>query len=187
MKKEWVKKFGIWLLAVGLVVAHIFFTTTARAAEVTQDSRYYTKGGECSIIFPATPALIQQSLKVAEGQYLTYDMYLAPQEDRGIFMLLVATYPFPLSGGHEIAGLEGLLKGIVGHNPDNKLIFANLIEHAGYPAMNFLVKSLSNYFRGYAVMIGNKLFLIAMEGRKSEMDEKIFTKFLESFHLDKHS
>src|SRR3990167_8604723 len=180
MKKEAMKKIGVWLLAVGLVLSHVFLTSTAaRADESSQGiSRFEAKGGECSIVFPATPALIQQNVKVSEGHYLSYDMYLVPLEERGIFMLLVATYPFPLSGGHEVAGLEGLLRGIVGHSPDNKLIFANLAKHSGHPAMDFLVKSVSNYFRGYAVMIGNKLFLIAMEGRQSAMDEKIFSQFL---------
>ena len=98
-------------------------------------------------------------------------------------MLLVATYPHPLFGGHEVGGLEGLLKGIVGHHPDNKVIFAELVTYAGMPAMNFLVQSLSNYFRGQAFMLGNKLFLIAMEGRKAELDEETFKKFFESFQL----
>ena len=100
-------------------------------------------------------------------------------------MLLVATYPQALSGGHEVAGLEGLLKGIVGHSPENKLIYANLLEHSGHPSLNFLVQSLSNYFRGHAMMSGNKLFLIAMEGRKTDLDEKMFSRFMQSFSLSK--
>jgi hypothetical protein len=183
MKKEWIKKIGIWALAMGLVLAHIFLSSSIQASPPDASTQFYGKEGECSISFPSQPSLVQQSLKVAEGQILHYDIYLAPFEDKGIFMLLIATYPLPLSGGHEIAGLEGLLKGIVGHHPANKLIFANLSEHAGHPAMNFLVQSLSNYFRGQAVMVGNKLYLVAMEGKKAELDEKAFTRFLQSFQL----
>lgn len=184
MKKESVKKIGIWLLAIGLIAAHILFRSTAHAAVAPDPwKEFYTQDGKCSIAFPAQPTLVQQSLRVADGQLLTYDIYLAPFEERGVFMLLVATYPQDLSGGHEVAGLQGLLKGIVGHNIENKLIFANLVQYAGHPAMNFLVQSLSNYFRGHAVMSGNKLYLIAMEGRKTELDEKTFNRFLESFHL----
>lgn len=186
MKKESVKKLGIWLLAIGLLVAHILFRSTAHAA-TPQDAwqQFYSKDGGCSIAFPSAPTLVQQSLKVADGKTLQYDIYLAPYEEKGVFMLLVATYPQALSGGHEVAGLEGLLKGIVGHSPDNKLIYANLLEHAGKPSLNFLVQSLSNYFRGHALMSGNKLFLIAMEGRKTDLDEKMFSRFMQSFSLSK--
>jgi hypothetical protein len=180
------KKISIWLLAIGLVVAHILFRSTAQAAPTDPWKQFYTQDGGCSISFPAPPTLVQQSMKVADGQHLTYDIYLAPFEDKGVFMLLVATYPQALSGGHEVAGLEGLLKGLVGHNVENKLVFANLVDYAGRPAMNFLVQSLSNYFRGHALMKGNKLFLIAMEGRKADIDEKTFTRFLESFKLGEH-
>lgn len=183
MKKEAVKKCGIWLLAIGLLVAHILFRSTAHAATTDVWNQFYAKDKECSISFPQQPTLVQQSLKIADGQLLYYDIYLAPFQDKGIFMLLVATYPHPIVGGHEVAGLNGLLKGIVGHNPENKLIYANLIDYSGHPAMNFLVQSLSNYFRGHALMSGNRLYLIAMEGRKTELNEKTFMKFLESFKL----
>ena len=183
MKKEFVKKMGVWFLAIGLMLAQLLFRSTAHAAEVQTWNQYQAQDGACSIAFPSRPTLVQQSLKVAEGQILTYDIYVAPFEDKGVFMLLVAKYPQALPGGHEIAGLDGLLKGILSHNVENKLVFANLIDYAGRPAMNFLVQNLSNYFRGHAFMSGNRLFLIAMEGRKTEVDEKTFKLFLESFKI----
>ena len=184
MKRDTVKKVGIWFLAVGLLMAHILFRSTVHADEGNSWKQFHSRSGECAIAFPTQPTLIQQSLKISEGpERLNYDVYLAPFEDRGVFMLLVATYPRPLAGGHEIAGLEGLLRGIVSHHPDNKLIFANLLEFAEHPAMNFLVQSTGSYFRGQAVMVGNKLYLIAMEGRKGDLDEATFLRFLQSFKL----
>ncbi|HSX37404.1 MAG TPA: hypothetical protein VLE95_01065 [Chlamydiales bacterium] len=161
----------------------LFLVFAASYASADHWNQFHTKNKECSISFPEQPTLFQQSLKVASGEHLHYDIYLAPFQNKGIFMLLVATYPHPLTGGHEVAGLEGLLKGIVGHNPENKLIFAELVTHEGKPAMTFLVQSVSNYFRGQALMSENKLFLIAMEGRKTELDESMFGKFLESFQI----
>ncbi len=142
-----------------------------------------TKNGECSIGFPSEPTLVQQSLQVASGELLYYDIYLAPFQDKGVYMLLIATYPQPIANGNEAAGLQGLVKGIVGHSPENQLVFAKLIDYQGSPAMSFLVHSLANYFRGQAFMVDNKLFLIAMEGRKTELDEGTFNQFLESFKL----
>lgn len=184
MNKLIVKKMGIWFLAFALFAAHVFFRSVAHADEGPTGKPTFTKGGECQIEFPTTPQMIQQSLPIADGtQKLTYDIYVAPFQDKGMFLLLIATYPAPLQGGHEIAGLEGLLRGIVNHHPDNQLIFADLIKLLGHPAVNFLVQNGKSYFRGQALMVGNKLFLIAMEGQKDTLDEKTFIKFIKSFQL----
>lgn len=144
------------------------------------------KHGECQISFPVTPQLIEQKVPIANSpHHLSYDVYLAPFEDRGVFLLLVATYPLPVAGGHEIAGLEGLVKGIVNHHPDNRLVYAKLGEFANRPAVNFLVESGKSYFRGHAVMVGNRLFLVAMEGRAGDLQEKMFERFLKSFEITK--
>jgi hypothetical protein len=186
MRKEIAKKVGIWVLAFALFAAHVFFRTVAHA-ETGSDSTWKkmnAKNNECCISFPSAPQMIQQSLPLADGtQKLNYDVYIAPFEDRGVFLLLIATYPSPLPGGHEMAGLEGLLNGIVGHHPDNQLVFADLTKLGGHPAVNFLVQNGRSYFRGQALMVGNKLYLIAMEGIRDELDEKTFTKFLKSFQL----
>ena len=58
-----------------------------------------------------------------------------------------------------------------------------MIEIDGHPAMNFLVQSDLSYFRGQALMVGNKLFLIAMEGKKGSLEEKIFLRFVKSFQI----
>jgi hypothetical protein len=184
MKREVVKKIGIWALAVALFMAHLLFRSVAHADAGPTWKQTYSKSGECLIDFPSPPQMVQQSLKISDsGAKLNYDIYLAPFEDKGVFLLLIATYPLPLTGGHEVAGLDGLLKGIVGHSPDNVLVFSDQIDFHGHPAMNFLVQSGKSYFRGQAFMVGNKLFLIAMEGRKGTMQETIFTRFLKSFQL----
>lgn len=192
MQCSTVKKIGAWFLALGLVAIHVLCRSTLHAAETSTTAPMQTdawkafraKSGDCTIAFPSQPTLVQQSLQLSESkQKLYYDIYLAPFGSQGVFMLLIATYPNPLAGGHEIAGLEGLLKGIVGHHPDNQLIFADLLQYAEHPALTFLVQSTANYFRGQAFMVGNKLYLIAMEGKKSSLNEEMFKKFLESFQL----
>lgn len=184
MNRQTARKIGIWLLAIGLLTAHILFRSSVHADEGGAWKQFYAKSGECAIGFPTEPTLVQQSLKLSEGNdRLNYDVYLAPFEDKGVFLLLIATYPRPLAGGHEVAGLEGLLRGIVGHHSDNQLVFANLLQYAQHPALNFLVQSSSSYFRGQALMVGNKLYLIAMEGRRPALDEETFVKFLQSFQL----
>jgi hypothetical protein len=184
MNKIAMKKIGIWFLAFSLFAFHLLFRSVAHADQPTQWPSTHSKNGECTIAFPTPPQMIQQTVPLADGvSRLSYDVYLSPHEDQGVFLLLIATYPTPLTGGNEIAGLEGLLSGIVNHHPDNRLVYANLMEMEGRPAMTFLVEGGGSYFRGQAFMIGNKLYLIAMEGLKGKLDEKIYTRFLKSFKL----
>ena len=187
MNNTRVKKIGIWALAITLFGFQLLFRSVgyADAPQVVWEE-VCTKTGECQVAFPAKPQLIQQSLPLADGvSRLTYDVYLAPHEDKGVFLLLVATYPSPVANGNETAGLEGLLSGIVNHNPENKLVYAELVDLLGHPAVTFLVNGGSSYFRGQAVMVGNKLYLLAMEGLQDEMDESVFEKFVQSFRLDR--
>lgn len=185
MKKEVTKKVGIWVLAVTLFMAHLFFRSVAHADTGSTWKQIYTKSGECLISFPSPPQLMQQVLNLSEGKKLFYDVYLAPFENKGVFLLLVATYPAPLAQGHEMAGVEGLLKGIVAHHPENRLVFADLVDVGGHSAMNFLVQSGTNYFRGQAFMVGNKLFLIGMEGLNDAREENVFLRFVKSFQFVK--
>ena len=184
MNKNLAKKVGIWFLAFSLFAFHVFFRSVAHADTAPSWQKVFTQNGECHISFPTTPQIIQQTLPLADGvNRLSYDVYLAPHGDKGVFLLLIATYPAPLTGGHEVQGLEGLLNGIVNHNPENQLVFADLIQLLGHPAMDFLVEGGGSYFRGQALMVGNKLYLIAMEGHQGHLDESVFARFLKSFKL----
>jgi hypothetical protein len=183
MQTKATKKIGIWILALSLFMAHLLFRSAVHADTGSSWKQIYTKGGDCFISFPSPPQMLEQSLNLPEGQKLFYDIYLAPFASKGVFLLLVATYPAPFSEGHEMAGVEGLLKGIVGHHPSNSLVFSEAIEIDGHPAMNFLVQSEQSYFRGQALMVGNKLFLIAMEGKKGSLEENVFIRFVKSFRV----
>jgi hypothetical protein len=181
-----VKKAGIWFLALFLLVAHVLLRSSLHAEELSTWQQIKTKAGDCSISFPVLPKFMHQSMVVSkQGHKLDYDIYLAPLNDKALCLLLVATYPFQLKEGHELAGIEGLLNGIVGQSPDNKLIFANLIEIEKHKAVDFLVQSPKSYFRGAALMIGNKLYLIAIEGLSNELNEEAFARFTQSFSLIK--
>ncbi len=184
MSREITKKIRLWVLVFALFAAHVFFRSVAHAEEGDSWKEVQARSGDCRISFPALPQMIEQSFKVNEaGMRLSYDVYLAPYLDRGVCLLLVAQYPAPLAKGHETAGLEGLLRGIIGQHPENQLVFAELLDMSGSPALTFLVQSGKNYFRGFAVMVGSKLYLIAMEGRKQHFEEAVFQKFFKSFQL----
>jgi hypothetical protein len=183
MRREAIKKIGLWVLTIALIAAHIFFRSQAHA-EQNGWKEIYTRNGDCRIAFPALPQMIEQKLKLnQEGSQLAYDVYLAPYSEHSICVLLVAQYPKPIPSGSEMLGLEGLLKGIINQHPENRLVFADMVQMQGFPALNFMVESGKNFFRGQAVMVGSKLYMIAMEGVKQRFEEPVFQRFLKSFHL----
>ncbi len=178
------KKLGIWFLAIFLFATHVW-VRSASADEPSHSWKQMTsRSKDCQIAFPSQPQVIQRALKVSEeGHMLTYDIYLAPLHRDALCLLLVATYPAPMTQGNAVAGLEGLLNGILGHNPESKMTFAKVIDLKGNPAVDFLIQSPTSYFRGQALMVGSKLFLIALEGRADQFEEKVFTRFAETFSL----
>ncbi|MBF8263895.1 MAG: hypothetical protein HW387_1560 [Parachlamydiales bacterium] len=183
MRREAVKKIGLWILVMALIAAHLFFRSQAHA-DMGGWKEIYTRTGDCRISFPALPQMIEQKLKLNnEGLHLSYDVYLAPYREHAVCLLLVAQYPKDLPTGAEATGLEGLVNGILNQHPENKLVFADMMKLHGFPAINFLVQSGKNCFRAQAVMIGNRLYMIAMEGTRQDFEEATFQRFLKSFKL----
>lgn len=187
MNKTAIKKVGIWFLALSLFAFHILFRSVAHAEVPAMPWKaMYTKEGECRISFPGQPQLIEQSIPLGEGNgTLFYNVYLSPFEDRGVLLLLIATYPNAIPDGHEMSGLEGLINGIVSHHPENKLTYAEVKNFGGHAAISFLIEGGGSYFRGHVLMVGNKLYLLALEGRKGMVEEAIFNRFVKSFTLSK--
>jgi hypothetical protein len=184
MSRTLARKLGICFLVLSLLAIHFFTQNRAYANEGSTWNLMISRTGDCRIHFPSHPQMVQQSFQLSDdGLRLHYDVYIAPFEDKGVCLLLIAQYPLPITKGNEMAGLEGLLNGIIGHSSDNKLAFAKVIELQGTPGVDFLVNSKSNYFRGLAFMIENKLYLIAMEGKKEYLNEQIFNRFSNSFQL----
>ena len=183
MRREAIKKIGLWVLTVALIAAHIFFRSQAHAEQISW-KEIYARTGDCRIAFPTLPQMIEQKLKLnQDNMQLAYDVYLAPYNEHSVCVLLIAQYPKPIPQGSEMVGLEGLLKGIINQHPDNQLVFAEMVQIQGFPALNFMVESGKNFFRGQAVMVGSKLYMIAMEGVKQRFEETTFQRFLKSFRL----
>ena len=174
-----IKKLGIWFLAFSLFAAHLLIRSIAYA-----DVPAPTAAHNCRISFPSAPQHVQQAIKLnEEGHQLVYDLYLAPLNNDTLCLLLVATYPSALTPGSEPAALQALFQGLLNHNPENQLRFAKPSNHQTYPALDFLIQSTNSYFRAFSVMVGNKLYLIAMEGHDVPLNEAQFAKFIESFGL----
>jgi len=146
---------------------------------------FHSLVGECSMKFPSHPEHVMERMQVAEGGYeLKYDAYISTLEKQAVFMLLVAQYPEFVDESYAHMGLESFLNGILTHNPNNQLVFADLLLVNGHEALDFLIRTGNLYFKGRALMVKNTLYLMAMECEMVSYDENHYNHFVDSFKLN---
>jgi hypothetical protein len=134
--------------------------------------------------FPQTPQHVSEKMAVPEEGYdLRYDAYISPFDKQTVFMLLVAQYPDFVDESYAQMSLEAFLNGILQHNPNTQLIFADLALVNGHEALDFFIRTGTVYFKGRAMMVKNSLYLMAMECEMQSYDEARFNHFINSFEL----
>jgi hypothetical protein len=169
---------------------------------IAQDSRLATSGqeiihvsskswkefhsviGKCTLAFPNAPEHISEKMSVAEQGYeLKYDAYISSIDKKSVYMLLIAQYPQFVDKSLAQASLEGFLNGILTNNPGNQLLFADMLLVDGKPALDFFIRTGGIYFKGRAIMVGNQLYLMAMECEVQNYDEGRYNYFVSSFRF----
>lgn len=152
--------------------------------EVCKWKEHDCLAGKCTMQFPTTPDHLSEKMRVPEGGFdLTYDAYVSTLEERTIFLLLVAQYPPFVDEKFARKNLEHFLNGMLMHNPNNQLIFADLTTVDGHEALDFFIRTGGLYFKGRALMVQNQLFLMAMECEVQNYDEANYNRFVNSFQL----
>lgn len=147
-------------------------------------AEFHSVVGRCKMQFPGAPEHVSQKLNGPEPGYdLNYDAYISALDERTVFMLLVAQYPAFVDETYAQMSLEAFLNGILTYNPENQLIFADLLLVEGHEALDFFIRTGSVYFKGRAVMVKNSLYLMAMECDVQIYDESNYNKFVQSFKL----
>ncbi len=147
---------------------------------------FHSVAGRCRVKFPSSPEHVSQKLTTPEiGYDMRYDAYISSLDKQTVFMLLVAQYPEHVDQTYAQLSLEAFLNGILTYNPENQLIFADLLLVNGHEALDFFIRAGGVYFKGRAMMIKNSLYLIAMECDVQIYDELNYNKFVESFQLVK--
>lgn len=143
--------------------------------------------GTCHMRFPVEPQHVSESMQVTGEQYsLRYDAYIsAIKENNTVFMLLVAQYPAFVDETYSRMSLEGFLNGILTNNPQNQLLFADLVLVDGHEALDFFIRTGTVYFKGRAFMVKNHLYLMAMECHMQQYSESTYKEFIESFKMTK--
>ncbi len=145
---------------------------------------FHSVVGNCTMQFPKYPDHLSEKLRLPEeGFDLKYDAYISAIDQKTVFLLLIAQYPDFVDQSYARMSLEGFLNGILTHNPNNQLIFADLSLVGGHEALDFFIRTGSIYFKGRALMVKNSLYLMAMECEVQNYDEVHYKKFVESFQL----
>jgi hypothetical protein len=145
-----------------------------------------SKEGKCSAVFPKSPEHIRQKIPMkGEEKELQYYVYVADFERKAVYMMLIAEYPGVVSDENAVKNLEHFLNTLIAQNASNKLLFADLIDVAGYPGMDFFIQSDQIYFKGRAIQANNTLYLLAMECEVINYSEENCQYFIDSFQLDK--
>lgn len=145
---------------------------------------FHSVVGKCTMQFPKYPDHLSEKMRLPEeGFDLKYDAYISAMDQKTVFLLLIAQYPEFVDETYARMSLEGFLNGILTHNPNNQLIFADLSLVNGHEALDFFIRTGSVYFKGRAIMIKNSLYLMAMECEVQNYEEAHYNKFIGSFQL----
>lgn len=147
---------------------------------------FHSVVGNCTMQFPKYPDHLSEKMRIPEeGFDLKYDAYISAIDQKTVFLLLIAQYPDFVDESYARMSLEGFLNGILTHNPNNQLIFADLSLVEGHEALDFFIRTGSVYFKGRALMVKNSLYLMAMECEVQNYDETHYNKFVGSFQLSR--
>jgi len=187
-KKAFATFMGILLVAqpVGskLMDCSLFGVKQKQSSNFKNWKRIHSSEGKCSCTFPKVPEHIQQKMPM-KGQEndLQYYVYVADHDRKEVFMVLVAQYPGVVDDENAVKNLEHFLNTLLSQNPNNRLLFADLISVQGYTGMDFFIRTDQVYFKGRAIQANNSLYLLAMECEIPNYQEEHYNFFIESFEL----
>lgn len=172
------------LFAGGTIVKENKLSENIAATQSWQEFRSVC--GKCKMKFPKNPDHVSEKMRLSqEGFDLKYDAYISAADQQTIYLLLIAQYPEFVDESYAKTSLESFLNGILTHNPNNQLIFADLSLVDGHEALDFFIRTGAVYFKGRALMVKNSLYLMAMECEIQNYDEASYNTFVSSFKLSK--
>lgn len=158
----------------------------AGQANLSPWKEFHSSTGKCKLRFPNQPQHVSENIQFAdEGYTLRYDAYVSATDPQTVYMLLIAQYPDFVDQSYARGSLESFLNGIINHNPNNQLLFADLLLVDGHEALDFFIRTGGLYFQGRALMINNSLYLMAMECEMCDYNEQSYKTFVTSFELSK--
>ncbi|MEI6242151.1 MAG: hypothetical protein WCP39_01960 [Chlamydiota bacterium] len=142
---------------------------------------YHSRQGGCSLLFPELPSHIKEHIALGEHSTLPYDVYVANHQE-SIFLLLIAHYPMELTKEQADKGLQGFIQGLLFHKQE-EIVENRFTPNKEKNWIDFFLKTKNRILQGKAFIVGNKLYLLAVEGSVNGYQKEIPNKFLQSFVL----
>jgi hypothetical protein len=156
--------------------------TSAYATDTWHE--FYAQTGSCHVQFPVQPQHMGEKLIGKDGsESLRYDAYIAPGKNQAVYLLLVAKYPFAVSGDEALHSLESFLNGLLTNHPTSQLVSADLKLVKGREVLDFFLRNGALCFKGRVFMVDSMLYLLAVEGDIQTLDEAELALFLDSFKM----
>lgn len=191
-----------FLLCAGPISAKVAELPISNVVKVASQEKYnphkewtkiYSFHGNFNATFPRQPDHVKQNMQVkGEARDLEYDVYVADLDRKSVFMVLSAKYPSEVPQEHTVSSLEHFLNSILVQNPNNQLVFADLVDVQGHQAMDFFIRTQSPsspstviYFKGRVLLAKNYLYLLAMECEQKNYEDIHYKYFIDSFELVK--
>lgn len=184
----------VGLLIAGVLICNIFIKkspmnekATAPTIEVTSDlmeewREYKPQSQLFTVSLPALPQHASQAIPVQEGEgVIRYNMYLAQARDGATFMINVIEYPASFDVSDSQALLEGVMKEIVGGNPNNTLVKSTRDAFYGFPSLLFLVHNQEGTIKTRVIQKNHVLYVLSAADISDERVESKFEKLVGSF------
>mgnify|MGYP000202101181 CR=1 FL=1 len=184
------KKWSCDILRIGFLGAcmclasPLGFSADAKNTDLSANwHKVASKQGNCTVKFPSSAERVSEKMKIDEVTEMQYEAYVSASNEDTVFMMLVAQYPDFVDEDFAQMSLEAFLNGILSHGAEAQLLFADLVLVQGYEGLDFFIRTGPNFFKGRVLMVKSQLYLLAMECKVSEYDEKGYEAFVNSFLL----
>lgn len=162
---------------------------TTPPLEVTSDltgewREYKPQSNLFTVSLPALPHHAAQAIPAQDGGgVIRYNMYLSQARNGATFMINVIEYPPSFDISDSNALLEGVMKEIVGGNPNNTLVKSTRDVFLGFPSLLFLVHNKEGTIKTRVTQKDHVLYVLSAADTTNERAESKFEKLVESFKI----
>ena len=142
--------------------------------------------GGFRILFPDYPQREESDIKVPNSDItLKLIYYIDDKGADGAYLASFTQYPENTDVSQPKINLENALNGTMAANEGNKLISSTYSELQNNPALDFVIQNDSIKYtnKGKIVLVGKKIYQIAVVQGSDKLDDNSFNKFISSFQL----
>jgi hypothetical protein len=154
----------------------------AAVAQKSSEREYESDAGRYTVTFPAKPSKKEDDRTVATAGGNLVVVTTRCEANGVIYSVAYTDYPTSFREVNASRILEGVVSGMKGDSKDATATELSDGEHSGRLVG---VNSGENAMRAKVLLVGQRLYLVQVSGRKKAVATDATDKFLSSFVLDK--